>query len=185
MMRLMAMFDAAPSSVEFAHRRGRDDAEALAAKVGQPVKLGAPRCCLWIPRPLLGRQSPLSDPALHAFFIEQITSAFGAEARDDVVRAVHDVVAARLGRASVEVEQVARLLGASPRTLQRRLDEAGTSYRDVLDLVRHQRAAELVLVEELSIADIAERIGYDDPAVFTRAFKRWTGRSPRDHRRGS
>jgi len=111
-------------------------------------------------------------------------SAFAADPGDDAVRGVHDVLASRLGRASLDVADVSRAIGTSPRTLQRRLRDAGTSYRDVVDHVRNQRARELVLLDSLSIAEVATRVGYDDPAVFTRAFRRWTGHSPREFRRG-
>jgi AraC-like DNA-binding protein len=172
-----------PAAIDLAHRRGRE-ASRLAEIVGDDTKVrfGATTCRVWIPRELCGRTSSLSDAGLHAFVASQVVSAFTAERSGDVVRAVHDVVAAQLGKSSIEITRVARALGASSRTLQRQLHDAGTSFRDVVELVRQERARELVLVDSLSIAEIAKRVGYDDPAVFARAFRRWTGRSPRDYR---
>jgi AraC-like DNA-binding protein len=170
------------TTIELAHRR-RDPALVEAMVGGITVKFGAPTCRLWFPRGALDGKSPLSDPALHQFLETQIVASFAAEAGDDTVRAVRDTLAARLGRESLDVGHVARRLGLSNRTLQRRLRTAGTSYRDVVDLVRQERARELVLVDTLSIAEIAERVGYEDSAVFTRAFRRWTGVSPREHRK--
>jgi AraC-like DNA-binding protein len=77
--------------------------------------------------------------------------------------------------------EVARGLGMSERTLKRKLAEQGTSYSELLDRERHSQAVEL-LRGAASIDDVAERLGYSDAANFTRAFRRWTGRSPRVHR---
>jgi AraC-like DNA-binding protein len=179
MLRLVSSFDgAAVTAVELAHRRR--DGQLLQAELGQVrVRFGTPKCRIWIRRSALDGTSPLSDAGLHRFLADQIVSAFASESTDDTVRAVYDTLAGRLGRESLDCDQVARQLALSPRTLQRRLLAAGTSYRDVVDLVRQERARELVLVESLSIAEIATRVGYQDSAVFARAFRRWTGVSPR------
>lgn len=79
--------------------------------------------------------------------------------------------------------QLARGLGMAERTLKRRLAEQGTSYTQLLEAERLQRAREL-LRGEASIDAIAETLGYSDAANFTRAFRRWTGKSPRTFRRG-
>jgi AraC-like DNA-binding protein len=181
MLRLVSSFTSGESpvtAVELAHRR-RDGELLEAALPDVRVRFGAPKCRIWIRRSALDGTSPLSEPGLHRFLADQIISAFASEATDDTVRAVYDTLAGRLGRESLECNRVARQLALSPRTLQRRLLNAGTSYRDVVDLVRQERARELVLVESLSIAEIATRVGYQDSAVFARAFRRWTGVSPR------
>lgn len=82
------------------------------------------------------------------------------------------------GNAFATLEAVARRLGASTRTLKRRLAEQGTSFTQVLDEVRQQRALLLLDDRRLSIADVADRLGYSDVANFTRAFRRWTGTTP-------
>jgi AraC-like DNA-binding protein len=79
-------------------------------------------------------------------------------------------------------QQLARALGMAERTLKRRLAEHGTSYTQILEAGRRQRALEL-LATPASVDEIAERLGYSDAANFTRAFRRWTGRNPRSLRR--
>jgi AraC-like DNA-binding protein len=76
------------------------------------------------------------------------------------------------------LEDVARALGVSTRTLKRRLAEQGTSFSDVIDEVRRQRALLLLDDRRLGLGDVADRLGYSDVANFTRAFRRWTGRTP-------
>jgi AraC-like DNA-binding protein len=80
--------------------------------------------------------------------------------------------------------QVARSLGMAERTFKRKLAEQGTSYSELLDRQRQTRALELLRTES-SIEEVAERLGYSDPANFTRAFRRWTGKSPRAVRKAA
>lgn len=82
------------------------------------------------------------------------------------------------------LEEVARRLGTSPRTLKRRLADEGTTFSQLLDELRHARALELMRAPELSLEEIAERIGYSDVANFSRAFRRWTNVAPGAYRRG-
>lgn len=87
-------------------------------------------------------------------------------------------VAVREEQASASVEAVARALGVSTRTLKRRLAEHGTSFTDVTDGVRRQRALLLLDDRRLSVSEVAHRLHYSDVANFTRAFRRWTGHTP-------
>ena len=76
-------------------------------------------------------------------------------------------------------DDVAARLGLSPRSLQRRLQEAGSSYRDVLNQTRHQLALHHLGQAQLSVGEIAFLLGFSEVSAFTRAFRRWTGLSPR------
>jgi AraC-like DNA-binding protein len=71
----------------------------------------------------------------------------------------------------------------SPRTLVRRLGRRNTSYRKLLDAHRRARATELLSQVQLTVAEIADRLGYDEPTNFARACRRWFGVSPRSYRR--
>jgi AraC-like DNA-binding protein len=74
---------------------------------------------------------------------------------------------------------MARRLGTSTRSLHRALAAAGTGYRALLDEVRRERACRLLADTTLSVAAIAERLGYADPSNFSRCFRRWCGMTPR------
>jgi AraC-like DNA-binding protein len=76
------------------------------------------------------------------------------------------------------VGDVARALGASARTVQRRLGSEGTTYRDVLDRTRARLARHYLARTQLTTAEIAFLIGYDDPNSFYPAFRSWTGMTP-------
>lgn len=77
---------------------------------------------------------------------------------------------------------VARMVQLTPRTLHRRLVEEGTSFRALLDEVRHRRAREHLRSGEMSVEELAFALGYNDPANFRRAFRRWEGVAPTIYR---
>ncbi len=81
------------------------------------------------------------------------------------------------------IEEVAAQLHVSSRTLKRRLAELGTSYSQILDDERKRRALVLLRTTSLTTEAIADRLGYSDVANFSRAFRRWTGRTPGSVRR--
>jgi AraC-like DNA-binding protein len=76
----------------------------------------------------------------------------------------------------------ARLFHLTPRTLHRRLQDEGTSYKDILEEVRHMLALEHLKSNHLAIQEIAYMLDYTDMANFRRAFKRWEGVAPSEYR---
>lgn len=73
---------------------------------------------------------------------------------------------------------VAAELKLSERSLRRRLTEEGTSFRDLLQDARKERAQTILSKPGMSLSVAAEQLGYSDTAAFSRAFKEWTGMSP-------
>lgn len=80
------------------------------------------------------------------------------------------------------LEIVARLFNMTPRTLHRRLVDEGTSFRDIVEDVRHRLAIAHLTAGHMSIEEIAYTLGYGEPANFRRAFKRWEGVAPAIYR---
>ena len=74
-------------------------------------------------------------------------------------------------------------LGIPVRTLQRRLEESGLSYSELVAQTRHEIACRLLDEPRAKAAAVARALGYRDPSSFSRAFRRWTGMSPRAYRR--
>jgi AraC-like DNA-binding protein len=83
------------------------------------------------------------------------------------------------------IEQVARSLNMSARTLQRRLAENGHGFGEIRDQIRFQLAAQALKPKVLNIEEISEKLGYSDRHSFTRAFKRWSGLTPSAYRKKS
>lgn len=78
--------------------------------------------------------------------------------------------------------KVAQRMGVTSRTLARHLDRHGLTFRQVLDECRHQEARTLLADGAQAVEDIAARLGYNDPANFSRAFRRWSGCTPTQYR---
>jgi len=80
------------------------------------------------------------------------------------------------------LEDVAREVDLSPRSLQRLLAAEGTSYSILLNRVRMIRACQLLSGSGTEIQKIAIVVGFSSPCTFSRAFQRWAGISPREYR---
>jgi AraC-like DNA-binding protein len=131
------------------------------------------------------RPLPGADPRLLATATHLASAALANVPRKG---AFADVVATRiaasLGRGEAPAaDAIAADLHMSTRTLQRRLDDEGTRFSDVLERARERRARELLADESLALAEIAYRTGFADLATFSRAFKRWSGMPPGAYRR--
>lgn len=105
---------------------------------------------------------------------------FGA---GDIEIAVARMVEATLPYRTLDLPSAAAVLGLSPRTLQRRLEERKVAFEDIVDRQRHMIASERLARPEASVTEIAMQLGYSDVAHFNRAFRRWEGRSPTEFRR--
>lgn len=78
--------------------------------------------------------------------------------------------------------RVAAALNVSERTLRRKLADAGTSFRRLLDECRADRSLDLIAEDGVTLKDLAERTGFANVSSLRRAFKRWTGRSMAEYR---
>jgi AraC-like DNA-binding protein len=83
-----------------------------------------------------------------------------------------------LSEGSPTIQQIAAELALSTRSLQRRLREEGTSFAEVIDGLRHDKAQLLLRDPNLAVYEVAYLLGYSDPSTFHRAFRRWEGTSP-------
>ena len=97
-------------------------------------------------------------------------------------REVEAKLAPLLPGGAAGIDAVARTMGVSRQTLYRRLKEEGFTFEHVLDDLRRRLATRYIGREGMSAKAAAYRLGFSDPAAFSRAFKRWTGRSPSDYR---
>jgi AraC-like DNA-binding protein len=81
--------------------------------------------------------------------------------------------------------EIGKHLGMSTRTLSRRLAEKGTTYRQLVQDTQHQVCTELLTNTTETVSEIAFQTGFSEQSAFNRAFKRWTGQSPLDYRKGN
>lgn len=104
----------------------------------------------------------------------------------DVITHVEQSVQRRIGESSISIEDVAKELNTSKRTLQRNLKDRNVTFFQLRDKVRRRRSIQLLLNTNMPIDHISEHIGFTDRTSFTNAFRRWTGDPPsrfrKDHR---
>jgi AraC-like DNA-binding protein len=82
-----------------------------------------------------------------------------------------------------KMDEVARKLHMSARTLQRRLQDDGLSFQDLVAEVRRDLSARYLEEADMSLAEVAFLIGFSEVSTFHRAFKQWTGLTPAEYRR--
>ena len=75
-------------------------------------------------------------------------------------------------------EQIAVSVNVSERTLRRKLTEEGTSFQEIKDKLRKNMAIYYLSQPDIPISTITNKLGFSEPAAFTRAFKQWTGQTP-------
>jgi AraC-like DNA-binding protein len=150
-----------------------------------PLQFGAARTRLVfdaesIERPLDGGNPELArhHDAIALQYLSQIE-------RDDIQGRVRDVLRQRLARGEPSQEYVAELLNMSARTLQRKLGDCGTTYKEILDETRRVLALAYLSGPRHTVSDVTYLLGFSAGSSFTRAFRRWTGQSPSDWRAGS
>ena len=142
------------------------------------VSFGAEVSALVIPESWLDRPSPFADPALHRVSVASLEAmAERLKGRRYTAALVEELMASG-GEGGRPLEEVARRLAVSKRTLIRRLGEAGTTYRELRDAHRRKLAIELLSDTSLTAAEIAYRLGYEDASNFGKACHRWFGCSP-------
>ena len=102
--------------------------------------------------------------------------------RSTLATRIENAIAPLLPHGVPSVGDIASRLGMSGRTLARRLAAEGLTFKAVLGNLRSQLAEKYLSEPALSISEIAWLLGYEENTSFTHAFKRWTGKSPREAR---
>ena len=101
----------------------------------------------------------------------------------DISHRVYQLILEKLATGEPSQEKIADALHMSTRSLHRKLTAAGTNFKALLDNTRRELAMQYIRQSNLSIADITYNLGFYDASSFSRAFKRWTGKSPAKYRR--
>jgi AraC-like DNA-binding protein len=172
-----------PHRVQLTHHR-REDSSELDAFFGCDVELGAAVDEVAFPRAIKDLPVVTADPYLHDLLIGYCEEALARRttSRGAVRPAVENAIAPVLPHGKARLGEIARRLGMSQRTLARRLASEGLTFGRVLEELRHDLAQCHVRDSALSISQIAWLLGYQEVSAFTHAFKRWTGRTPRESR---
>jgi AraC-like DNA-binding protein len=179
----------APRRLAFAHAGDADTAE-YERVLGMAPEFGAPANVACFDAALLAMPVPNADAGMypvlqqHAERLLQERKDAREDAREDaqqrrgIVAEVRACVIRNLANDRVRLAGIAAELGLSPRTLQRKLADAGASFQQVLDAARYALAQDYLRQRGLSLADIAFLLGYQEQSAFTHAFREWSGTNP-------
>jgi AraC-like DNA-binding protein len=174
-----------PKEVWFQHPKPQDTSEH-ARIFRAPVRFGMPTNALLLNRPVL--DSPLKTARLgpHRLMTraaEQLLREGGHDV--SVSRSAATLIRQNLGKGPIELEAVARALGFSRRSFQRRLRQESTSYHDLMEQARRDLSGYLLLETGITSTAAAYALGYSEHSVFHRAFQKWHGKAPGDYRHSS
>jgi AraC-like DNA-binding protein len=124
-----------------------------------------------------------ANPQLARINDQVMIDYLGKLDEDNIVDRVTAVIIDMLPSGGVSDEKTAEQLNMSVRSLQRRLKEAGTTFRTLLEGARRDLAATYVQDPDIELVEVAFLLGFSDQSAFSRAFKRWTGKSPSESRK--
>jgi AraC-like DNA-binding protein len=152
--------------------------------LGAPVQFGAARNAYRIDREWLTISLQL-QPAYAFGILSKHAEALleSLEASCTLKSRVEALIMPILHTGEAGVNRIAAEMGMSRQTLYRKLSSEGTSFAALLDTLRHRLALHYLGGHKVSVNQTAYLVGFSDPAAFSRAFKRWTGRSPKEVRR--
>ncbi|MCW5898683.1 MAG: AraC family transcriptional regulator [Flavobacteriales bacterium] len=123
------------------------------------------------------------NPELNLHFQRMLETQLAGIAQERGVRdEVRRVILQHFKFLLPSLTEVAKLLHVTPRTLQRKLAAEGTSFQRVADEVRHDLSKGMLANQRLTVSEVAYKLGYAEPAAFQRAFKQWTGLTPKNYR---
>jgi AraC-like DNA-binding protein len=172
-----------PLEVHVQHAAPTDEQE-YARVFRAPVRFGAPHNGIVIPRSLLDRPIATASPHMFAIFDRTATAQLEALSQPETAtERVRRLVASRLGRAGIGIEEVGMVLRMSSSTLRRRLDTERSTYRQIVDDLRCNMALRYLAERQLAIGEIAFQLGFSSQAAFSRTFRRWKGISAAEYRR--
>jgi AraC-like DNA-binding protein len=158
------------------------DASGYRQALGIHCVFDADQTCIVLPAALLAAPVRSADPALRKILQRQVVE-YWARAQPPVAEQARRALAAYVTAGEPTLERVAATLGMGPRTLNRRLQAEGTSFRAVLAQARHDVACQLLGTTRLPVTEIGMALGYATPPGFVRAFRRSAGQPPGEWRR--
>jgi AraC-like DNA-binding protein len=173
-----------PSRARLTHRRSNGGGSELAEYLGGRITFGARADDLAFVRTIKDIAITSADPYLNKILVANCEQALShrPKNRGTLRSAVENAIVPLLPHGKVRASEIAARLGLSQRTSARRLASEGVTFSAVLESLRGDLARQYLSDPDLSISRIAWLLGYEEVSAFTRAFKRRTGKTPRETR---
>ena len=181
MMRNFTGVDIHPREVTFIYPE--PDSRSEYERIFQcPVLFGQKENSFTIDMSVINTPILMANPSLLEYF-EKYAEGILAEMdrNDEHTRAVTRIILSKLDDEGLSINKVAKEMAVSVRTLQKRLDEEGVAFSDLYRDIR-QTLAQKYLRENYTVEQITYLLGFSEPSVFRKAFKKWSGTTPREYR---
>jgi AraC-like DNA-binding protein len=147
------------------------------------VRFGAPVCGILFSRECLELPLYTANSRLHSVLCSYAELVIKEEPDTPyVTKTVRNLILKELPQGEPSITHIAHLMRISPRTLGRRLEREGMTFKTVLDDLRKDLASQYVARREFSLSEVSFLLGYSNNAAFHRAFKRWMGMTPFTYR---
>ncbi len=144
-----------------------------------PIRFDEPCCSLVFEKHFLNYELPKRNPYLHQILTRHVEPLLTKiRARKSLTIQVRSLISRRLSKYAFDAEKVAQKLNMSRHTLYRKLKSEGHSFQELVEEVRKEQAMQFLADEKYSLSEIAFLLGFSELSAFSRAFKRWTGKSP-------
>lgn len=181
MCRLTAGQDFNPDKVEL-QRPAPSNPDKLLKFFGCPIQFDSRENKIYFLRSRLDVSLPTANPALARVNDQIVVEYLARFDRRDIVNQVRAYIIEYLPSGIPGQEAVAKSLHLSLRNLQRKLKAEDTTFKQLLDEIRQELAEQYLREQQRSVGEITYLLGFTEPSNFTRAFKRWTGKSPIEFR---
>jgi len=147
-----------------------------------PIAFGASSDSFVLERHIADRPLASSNHELATTFDAILTAQLAEISNGDLVARCKAYLLKELTSGEPSEEDLARALGLSRRTLQRKLGDLGLTYKGVLEKTRYELALRYLDDPSKTVTDITFLLGFSEQSAFTRAFKRWSGKAPTAYR---
>lgn len=173
--------DYSPIKVTFTHKKPVQSLE-YERFFGCSVVFSASANSLTINNKLLQKPLRHGDGETYQLLMQHAKSLLAEQSFSSPLEVIKDFLLKTLPNHVPDIEEVAEYMDMSVRSTQRKLSEFGTNYSQVLDGIRKELAMTYLKQTQNTMIFISERLGFSEQSAFQRAFKRWTGSTPRQFR---
>ena len=159
-----------------------DYAELFTDTMGVAPRFQSSRNAMLVSATAADQPLPTFSPRLVRMLDDQCRLQLEQRQTSGLTGLVRQQVLGALGLVAT-LDEVASKLAMSPRSLRRKLEQEGSSFRAIVEEERRQTATQILGGSDMKLDELAIHLGYTDTASFTRAFRRWMGMSPGEYRR--
>jgi len=168
-------------SVNFVDVRKNFDIKGLEKYFGCKINIRGDTNSLEIDKEVAFTTFPKADQEVNDYFMSYL-DGFADKGNDLITNRAKQLLFDNLGKSIVSLGLLASLMSTTPKTLSRHFASTQTSYRSILGEVQFEKSKELLLNPNLPIIEIANSVGFKEQSSFQKAFKKWSGMTPRKYR---